>query len=92
VSEQRAAPAERDPEAARAAIRERATEIRDEQVATALAQLDDDPETRAAVETLADRLVETLVSPPERALADADPSDPTVETAMALFGRASEEE
>jgi len=77
-------------------IREQATAVRDRQVETALARLDGrggvSAAERAAVERLADRLVERLISLPERALRDSEPVDgesvdeETVETAVELFG------
>jgi glutamyl-tRNA reductase len=83
-----------DPDAARARIRERASEVRDREVETALAKLDargDLPEDdREAVERLADRLVARLLAAPERGLraaAEGNDHDPeTVATALSLFG------
>jgi len=68
-----------DADAALARIRERAGELRDHEVETALAKLDARGELsaadREAVERLADRLVTRLLAAPERSLraaADAD--------------------
>lgn len=86
-----------DPAAAVEQIRAEAAAVRDRQVEHALSRLDADGDLsaaqRAAVETLADRLVERLVAVPERALLDATdetegagPDRETVETAVELFG------
>ncbi|WP_135363804.1 glutamyl-tRNA reductase [Halosimplex halophilum] len=83
-----------DPDAARARIRERAGEVRDREVETALTKLDARSELserdREAVERLADRLVARLLAAPERGLraaAERDDHDPeTVATALSLFG------
>jgi glutamyl-tRNA reductase len=73
-------------------IRERATAVRNEEVETALVKLDSDGDVseadREAVERLADRLVDRLLTVPEeslRAAAAADDEE-TVETALELFG------
>ncbi|WP_436932181.1 glutamyl-tRNA reductase [Halosimplex halobium] len=83
-----------DPDAARARIRERAGEVREREVETALTKLDTrgdlSERDREAVERLADRLVARLLAAPERSLraaAEGDDHDPeTVATALSLFG------
>jgi len=87
-----------DADAALAQIYERAGEVREREVETALAKLDArgdfSERDREAVERLAARLVARLLADPERSLragADADdgsddPDAETVETALALFG------
>ncbi|WP_247009532.1 hypothetical protein [Halorientalis litorea] len=74
-----------------AAIEERATTVRDEQVQRAVATLDArgdvTPEKRAAVERLATRLTARLTAPAERALRQTGSGDDEVaRVALALFG------
>ena len=73
-------------------IRERATEVRDSELETAIAKLESHGDLsehdREAVEALADSLVDQLLAVPESTLreaADAE-DDRTVETALELFG------
>jgi glutamyl-tRNA reductase len=72
-----------------AAIRARASTVRDEQVERALRRLEArgelTPERREAIERLADRLVDRLVAVPEAGIAAAE-GDEVAETALALFG------
>ncbi|WP_424018424.1 hypothetical protein ACOZ4N_02820 [Halorientalis pallida] len=85
-------------------IDDRAAAVRERQVERALAELetvgDPDPETRAAVRRLADRLTERLVATPKAALrraadrdggenetaADPGADDEAVRVALDLFG------
>jgi len=71
-----------------AAIDERADAVRERELRKALARLeaaDLSPAERAAVESLADRLVARLVAVPTRALRAEDADDETVENARDLF-------
>jgi glutamyl-tRNA reductase len=76
-------------------IDERAAAVRERQVERALAELDGpdgtDPETRAAVRRVADRLTERLVATPKEALRTAAASpdregEDAIRVALALFG------
>jgi len=85
-----------DADAAAARIHDRAAEIREREVETALTKLDAQgdlsPADEAAVEAVADRLVERLIAVPERGLEAASSADgedgeaAAVETALELFG------
>lgn len=79
--------------AAVAAMYDRGEAVGEAAVEKALSKLsadgdDLDPETRAAIETLADRLVDGLLAPPAAGLAAGD--EETIETALALFGADAE--
>ncbi|WP_415381312.1 glutamyl-tRNA reductase [Halosimplex sp. TS25] len=85
-----------DTDVAAARIRDRAAEIREREVETALAKLDArgdlSEDDREAVEALADRLVARLIAVPAEGLQAAaddeadDESGRAAETALELFG------
>jgi glutamyl-tRNA reductase len=78
-----------DPAAAIASMYDHGEAVKREAVETATAKLAADgaldAETEAAVETLADRLVEGLLGPPTASLVTAE-DDERAETALRLFG------
>ncbi|MFB6083307.1 MAG: hypothetical protein ABEJ94_03570 [Halorientalis sp.] len=81
-----------DVERAIERIDDRAAAVRERQIERALARLDGaDPETRAAVRRVADRLTERLVATPKDALRTAAASserdgDDAVRVTLELFG------
>lgn len=76
-------------------IEDRAAEVRETQVARALARLKADgeltDEQRAVVQAMAERLTERIVANPRASLREADRrGDDTAATAIALFSRGSD--
>lgn len=78
-----------DPAVARSSIRERAEEIRRQELERALARLEADgeltDEEREAVEELATALVDRVLTPAEETLEHGSADAETLRTAAALF-------